>query len=332
MRPFSSSVDTYPPVERILALKNPISKNGLRGERQLQDLVGFSELPFDVLETDREPDVTGDRLLDKLEETDILYVIGGDGTVNVAIEPAVQKQALLLPTRSGNANDLAMSTNGRLAPWRIYSDYLRGDADATSVHPIEVTIDNGKDSESRYAINYSSFGYAALASLYINQPWQHPSLKHIFDTLPPSLKNAMRLPREGYLLAKAAAKTSSFDYCEPNTGEGDEKIIQAADVTVVHSERMAKLGRFNVRHTDPFVFSSLLTEASVVAIGQQFINMMHGKIVGKHVTDLTFRAVNNSGNVLYYQVDGEAFPLPNSSTINIGLADSTLRVLNTRFN
>lgn len=314
----------HPSLERILVLKNPVSKNSARGKRQLEDLVEYSGLHMDTVETARDPAVTQDRL-EALEPTDLLYTIGGDGTINQAIGPLSRRRALLLPSRSGNANDLAMSLNGRKAPWQIYSDYLSGKAKVAAVHPIEVSIKSSAGVETAHANNYVSFGYAALASYYLNQP-RPPTFNRAVNALTPRLRTAARIPMEGYLLGKAAMHAKPFDYTSAET----DVVEEVVDASVVRSERMAKFGRFNIRHADTFLFASKLTETGVLAMGNQFVKMMRAKTTGKYVTDIAFRAVNTSGMHLYYQVDGEAFPLPEVSNVSVGLAQSPIRVLSTR--
>ncbi|MDB5169363.1 MAG: hypothetical protein JWO41_719 [Candidatus Saccharibacteria bacterium] len=303
--------------ERILVLENPFCKNAARGNRQLPDLIEFSGLASDTVQTDRDFAVTADRLKNVLEPTDLLYVIGGDGTVNQTLEPLIRSQALLLPTRSGNANDLALSMNGRRAPWKIFSDFKHGMASDVKVHPIEVTINSNDLQEIGYAVNYASFGYAALASHYLNQPWQHPRFQQAYYKLPALAQNLVGLSREGYLLGKAAVDAEPFQYSDQD---------YAVDITAVHSKRMAKLGRFNVQHTDPCMFAVHLPQAGVLAIGKEVAKMAQGKTAGEYVSHLAF-SVGPTGSALYYQLDGEAHPLPNHSNISIGLARDSVRIL-----
>jgi hypothetical protein len=309
-------------LERILVIENPYSKNGARGRRQVQKLIDSSELHFDLIETDRDPEVTASHL-DILEPTDLLCVIGGDGTVNSVIKPLLRVGALLLPTRSGNANDLAMSMNGTKKPKDVYSSYTNDEAHAISAHPFEVNVDG----DIKYAMNYASFGYGALASHYLNKPWQSLKLKNTYDRLPRTAQNIVRFQRDGYMLLKAAADAGLFEYKLQEA----EQSAEAADVTLVHSERMAKLGKFNVRHDDPFFLSSILAKAGVVAMTEQFMKMMRAKMVCTvNDRDIKFNINSLNGDTTYYQVDGEAFPLSKTSNIGVRLADKAVRILSTR--
>jgi hypothetical protein len=313
------------PVERVVVLENPISKNGARGNRQLQDLLEYSELPHVPVLTDRDPLETVGRLRDTLEPTDLLYIIGGDGTANSAVVPALESQALLLPTRSGNANDLAMSLYGRQPPWKTFANYMNDPETQTlAVRPIAVDIENGTSMERKYAINYTSFGYAALAAASLNQPWAHPRLKKVFDTLPVAIQNLARLPREGMLLAQAAMNATLFDYTTPDSKEPNIA-VPAADITIVHSRRMAKVGRFNVEHTDPHVFMAVSPKNGVRAISTQFVKTMRGNMAGEYVSDFNFRATNTTD--LYYHVDGEAFTVPEAARVSVSLARASLWLL-----
>jgi diacylglycerol kinase family enzyme len=313
------------PVERIVVLENPITKNGPRGHRQLKDLLDYSDLPYDTVTTDHDPLVTADRLRSALEPTDLLYIIGGDGTANCAIAPTLSADALILPTRSGNANDLAMSLNGRRAPWRTYAESItQNGIESVSIRPIIVTIDDEKSQQQKYALNYTSIGYAALASVYLNQPWSSPTLKQVYTTLPNRVQNIVRLPREAYLLSKAAFSAPLFDY-ELFNGIDEGKVESASDITVVHSRRMAKVGRVNISHRDPHMFMAITTDRGPVAIGEQLAQMMLGESRGAYSPEIQFHY--SSEAQIFYQVDGEAFPLPGNAFISVQLGRQSLRFL-----
>lgn len=300
------------PVERIFVLQNPVSKNCIRGARQLADLLEVSGLPSITRETDCDPDATIESL-SILEPTDLLYVIGGDGTVNSVIKPVAEAGALLLPTRSGNANDLAMSMNGRKKPRQVFKDYQRGKATVISSRPIQIDISTENATESRLAINYVSLGYAALASRYI-------------DALPRSQRSIASLFKEAYALIRAAHDIDQFLI----TPEGTNEPVPIVDVSIAHSARMAKVGLFPIRHDDNFMLTATIAESNIRTLGTQFIKMMFGKMAVKSVESLSFDFVNPTNQALYYQVDGEASPLPNAANINISLAQKPVRILSTR--
>jgi diacylglycerol kinase family enzyme len=312
------------PVERILVVDNPYSKNGPRGRKQLDELLDFSGLPFDTIETDYDPLVTADRLNGTLEPTDLLYVIGGDGTVNAALKPLVEHGGLLLPTRSGNANDLATSLNGRDKPWEVFSSHLNSNGHDVNAYPLVVSVED----TSRYSINYASVGYGALASNYLNDPWPSEKARRLYDALPRRAKNMARFPRDGYMLLKAASDAGLFEYTP--VGNETEETILVSDVTFVHSPRMAKLGRFEMNQTDPDFFASVLKKAGALAMTGQFIKMMSARMKGKHLLTAAFQVHSPNGKQLYCQVDGEAFKLAESADIRVGLSQRPVRVLSTR--
>ena len=148
----------------------------------------------------------------------------------------------------------------------------------------------------------------------------------MLTALPAQLRPLARIPLEGYRLLEAARISQRFG-CRVEDGESFE---QAADITVVHSERMAKLGRFNVRHFDGHVFSSVLEDGGMLAMGRQFVKMMRGKMAGENVIDRSFKIDNPSEHPLYLQVDGEATPLPNSARVNFGLSEGHIRILSAK--
>ncbi len=314
-----------PAVEHIVVLRNPYSRNLARGERHLQRLVEYSGLMPDSIETSPDPDETAERL-NGLEPTDLLYVIGGDGTVNQTIGSLIRSQALLLPSRSGNANDLSMAVNGHTSPWRVFRGFKRKEIASSAIHPIEVNINAGDIIHTALALNYASVGYAALASNYVNRPWQHPNLKRIIDTLPGALQTATRLPRDGHALGKAAWDAQHFAYAE----HGAVEWRPVVDVSVVHSRRMAKFGKFNIDHTQPDMLSSVLTRTGFLAMAYQYTKMVRGKMVVEQTAGLAFCAENIVGNPFYYQVDGEASPLPDRCNVKIALGSESLRILGKR--
>ncbi|MCA9323980.1 hypothetical protein KC992_02665 [Candidatus Saccharibacteria bacterium] len=317
-------------LERIVVLKNPVAKNGHVGNRQLTDLRNFLGLPSVTVTTSIDRDETIDSL-GILEPTDLLYVIGGDGTVNQTIPSLVSSGAVLLPTRSGNANDLARSLNGKMEPWQVFQRLGEHGVRPEEVRPIQVDITDivtGLQS-SGFAINYASFGYAALASDYINTPWAEGLVKRLYDAAPRQVQKGMRLPREGSMLLRAANDITPFVISITNRQPKFE--AKAVDISVTHSPRMAKLGRFPISHMSDEMLFSHLSEAGKGAMLRQFILMMFGKMKVEPIADISFDlSAGAHEHGMMYQVDGEAAKLPNNCHINIRLSDASVKALVTR--
>ena len=313
--------------QRIFVLENPVAKNGHIGNRQLQDLINFTGLKQDRIYTSRDPVETGGALSEELEPTDLLYVIGGDGTVNMATEALMDTKAIVLPTRSGNANDLARALNGNLAPWEVYREaFTNGVLRSVEVRAIQVDVDRLDNTfhDRKYAMNYVSFGFAALASEYVNRPWEHQLMYELYKVLPPKVQAAMRLPREAVQLGKAARDISPFEVIV-----GDQR-REVVDLSFVHSSRMAKLGRFPLEHTADYMLSSMLSEKGVGAMAGQFVRMMFKAMSVEQTAGAEFCVSSGADNQqLFYQVDGEAHALPKTSIVSVSLADKFIRALST---
>lgn len=308
------------PIERIVALQNPFSSNGERGNRQLEELRRISGLPVEPIMTDIDPTVT-DGKLKILEPTDLLYVIGGDGTINQTIGALMASQAILMPTRSGNACDLAVSANGRNEPWQIYNNYKNrnGGANINVSHPIEVTLGNHGDETPVYAINYVSFGYGALAMRYINGIPRTNS-----NGSSSAIKRVAGMRREGSKLMQASKDMRPF---KVTFQDDNEKLIK--DISFVHSPRMAKLGRIPISHTDDQIFESIVEDINRLNVPAYFLKMMLARLPGEYITSTSFRLDKCSNNPLYYQVDGEASLVPDDNDITVGLAQKPVRILST---
>ena len=313
--------------QRIFVLENPVAKNGHIGNGQLQDLINFTGLKQDRIHTSRDPVETGGALSEELEPTDLLYVIGGDGTVNMATEALMDTKAIVLPTRSGNANDLARALNGNLAPWQVYQEaFMNGALRSVEVRPIQVEIEDmqGRVHDLSLAMNYVSFGFAALASEYLNRPWESQLIYELYKNMSPKVQALMRLPSEARQLARAARDINPFEVVI-----GDTR-FETVDLSFVHSSKMAKFGNFAINHTDDFMLSSMLSEKGVGAMAGQFVRMMFKAMSVEQTAGAEFCVSSGADNQqLFYQVDGEAHALPKTSIVSVSLADKFIRALST---
>jgi hypothetical protein len=310
-----------PTIDRIVVLENPVSKNGALGRQQLDIIRNLVQLGYRHISSDPDPDVTHGKL-DILEPTDVLFVIGGDGTVNPSVRALERSQAVLLPTRSGNANDLSRAAYGRQPTWQVFRDFISGETVASAVRPIQVEIGAGSQSVSELAVNYASVGYAALASEYVNRPWKNQELKRMIERLPRRARNGIRLPRDGYQLLDAAHDAKPFGYVE----YGSIDVRHAVDISVTHSSNMAKFGQFKVAHTEPHLFHSVLTRPGRLQMLRQYALMTQAAMAGDYRRSVGFELTGEQDDQLFYQVDGEASPLPEGSDVYIGLSSRTIRI------
>jgi hypothetical protein len=177
--------------------------------------------------------------LAKLDDTILLAIIGGDGTVRFVISELLQarsKKALkatILPLWGGNASDLAHMANGRRRS-SVRQILRRGQR--VAVKPMEYTLRAGRKTEEGFAMCYISFGAVASTAEVLDKS----KLIRLTSKLP-----AVRLLAEVAVGFYGLARASRF---LASATRQHEKLY---DLLLINGPRMAKLYRTPAKLSSP---------------------------------------------------------------------------------
>jgi hypothetical protein len=229
--------------DRCLLVINPRGSSYKRSEKLRQSLSkSFSDDSLVVLRLTKAEFASPKHLareLEKLDESSLLAIIGGDGTVNMVISKlllAKSKKALLatvLPLWGGNASDLAHMANGRRRS-SVRQILRRGQRIA--VKPMEYTLRKGHTRETGFAMCYISFGAVAFAAEVLDKS----RLIRLTGKLP-----AVRL------LAEVAVGFYGLAMARRFRASATRRHEKLYDLLLINGPRMAKLYRTPAKLSSP---------------------------------------------------------------------------------
>ena len=310
--------------DRLLVYYRPDGPSVNIARRQIDDLQESKYAhKVDIRETSPHGAEANQELFaNTLQEGDILVLVTGDGTANLAIQALtnqylISKESLrrtpILPLGGGYANDLDVMLNDsrhRIAP----SDIIEHGR-VVGFRPIKATM-TATDGvgRTRHAGAYISLGASAQSAWDINQPAHRSSrLQKI-----PGVKDL----HKGAAIARSLYGASMFKLEQ----EGDER--ETYELIFANGWRMAKgVLHFSQRLTDRGVYwcevgGKDFTTLSCT-VGQLLLRNLRGHTVDG-ATEFTIRTST------FIQFDGEAERIPYGTGISIGPADIALNAVTTR--
>lgn len=305
----------YPAVDHVVAVTHPFAKNGHRGQEDLADLQNNFGLHVRPVITTPDRDETVSLIANAIEPDSLVLILGGDGTVNSTARAFMESEhdPLMIATHSGNACDFARATNGRNSASDVYtmSRFNRKAVLHRRIAPmlLQVTSPDRARVTRELAMNYAGFGFTALSSLLLNEPW-HSNLQS------PTAQRAHRLVRETGILIEAARRSPRV------AGTINGQSYYGGDVSIVHTRRMAKVARPPITHYDKELLVAVTNEG-LPANTYAMARLMLGLSVGQRRTAIDMTV--DSATVGH--VDAEPFMIDPNTHINIQLAEKGVRVL-----
>ena len=161
------------------------------------------------------------------------------------------------------------------------------------------------------AMNYAGFGFTALSSLMLNEPWRS-------RWEPLAVSKAHRLAREAGILVRAAQRSDNL------TGVINGQPYHGADVSIVHSRRMAKVARPPITHHDPDLLVAI-TKQGLPANAYTMARLMLGLQVGERHQEASLTI----DEATVGHVDAEPFTVEPQSSVRAYLAPRGIRTIST---
>lgn len=259
------------------------------------------------------------RLLEpKLDQHTLLGIAGGDGTISFIVNLLLHKpglspraqQAVLLPLWGGNANDLAYMANG-LAMFSNLESMLH-EARIAKIKPLAVSVTLNKQTTSRLAICYASFGASAYATHLMNHP------RHRY-------KKVYRIPGSR-LFFEAGSVLRALSDAKLFECEIDGVIQPLYDLMLINGSRIAKIDRAPIKLSDPFFYEVRTKHKKPVVIAY-FASLLRN-ITPKHAPIARRSLIVHDGT--WAQLDGEVEYIQKGSAVTVEHYSQPLRLLTTK--
>jgi diacylglycerol kinase family enzyme len=322
------------PPEELIVIRNPVSANSARAQRQITDLQ--TQFPFrtvDVYPTLHDPAATSEenrqanqqRVLDLLQERIDpndpspqrsrlwLVVATGDGTIRDTAEALLTaddaiRSIPILPLAGGGGNDVSSMAHGfwgkRRPAQRLPQAHIE------PVNPLECTIENEAGTTIKYALGYLSAGeIIARAAYTIDQDRGSGRIAHLIN--------------EKLLAIDALIKASPFTVLE----QGVKR--ETFDLIFANGPRMAKFLHWQQQLRDPQFTRSEVTKKDLLNITATGIRLAIGRQPSAVVPDgnrVRFQTTNEA----WIQLDGEASALPARSTVTVRRSQKSVNVVHLR--
>ncbi len=310
---------------RALVVEHPVKRDTRRYRRalrQVQHLQQATGLTVEAVHTERDSKQTQTKVLESQRPTDLIIVLGGDGTMNTVVNAQLRleqaERADVLPTKAGSSCDMYRSLIGNITG-RTALAHILTSGQRVQVHPLEVAIKKGAFDipNVQYAVNNAGIQYPARMSQVLNGGDHRNSL-------------IGRVPIAGEHLQNMLTTWRSFSELQTFTSIWDSVgSRELLGMNFIHAERAMRYGRFAIQHTDSEFLSidQIVAERSAVALDG--MRMTFGLLTGERHKYLQFTV----GNVpTFGHVDGEPFPIDAGSMVEVGLADSYVTTYSLRSN
>lgn len=292
---------------RVIFAEHPRSTNHRRAYRQAKALSKIVQVIS--VETHRDPDITREALAEVAKPGDCIVTGGGDGVLTDVVTGNYGHDISIWPIRGGNANDFAMSLNGRKTAAQIM---LQG-VDV-QFRPVQV-ITKHPDGTSKTAITpiYWGVGADGLASDNLNVRVRKTS-----NALTRTI--GFQQGREFFSTWRTMAKYPGFFVVQDIDGEEKETHVQ--DVLGLHGPRIAKHGRPGVELWQPEMSVVTSYERGLGQTLLAMVKMQQGRLHGEMATEVSFRvrAVDEEIGYVPLQLGGEVDWLPDNTEVTASLA------------
>lgn len=298
--------------ETLIIWHNPGSTNAHRTMRLIDQLhKRFPSLALEVVRTTAGSyNANQERLKAALQshtEACWLIVAGGDGTIGSAVNVIrdIGRDIPILPFAAGNSNDIATILHGRLR--RVFRASHLLSAQQTPVRPLECRIQQGNQTETRYAVTYVSFGITAQTAKTFNAP-SHRSAH--------TARHASRLRRRIHEIRTFMRILNQADafHIEEN---GQQKAL--FERIFVNGQRMAKYFRWPVLLTESAFHDVEVHSLKPTDNMQNMRKMASGHLYGTRFEDDGEIDFTTHSRVVG-QLDGETIAIKPKSRVIVTLA------------
>jgi diacylglycerol kinase family enzyme len=225
--------------ERCLVVHRPGKSTRRYGRtwRQVNDLVVNHGLDIETYRTSPDRDATVKGIAEAYRPSDLVIVVGGDGTLNTvanAIYSAKDKPSPeILTTIAGTAADCNRSLNSRNLGERALSNVI-GNGRLVAVRALQMQIGSA-DGETHYGVNNAGLNFTGRFAVLLNSE-EHRS----------SYLRAMPFLQNTATYMASLRDRSTMDIYRNGNPVPDTLL----DWSAVHSHEAAKYGMFDISHTD----------------------------------------------------------------------------------
>lgn len=281
-------------------------------QEKIRHLSSTHNLPLTPVDTHKDSRPTQDKILQTMRDRDLLIILGGDGTVNVAVSALLRVERAKRPTivaaPMGTANDFSRNHSGRLRGVHGLTHLLRA-GKQIDIHPMVVSVENTQAStqDEYIGVNNAGFHYTGSFSRRLNSPGHRDS-------------RLRRVPLVGQLAQElrsvhnSTAELTTFTSHE----DGGDESQQLVDRTLVHARTVGKYGHFAISHVDNEFLDIPNSEATRSAIIKSAARMALGLEPGIRRTNITFMT---GMEPTVGHVDGEPFDIDPYSFVEAHLSD-----------
>ena len=297
------SLQTY---ERGLVVHHPgvNVRRYRRTWRQVNHLVVEHGLDVTSHRTSESRQDTIEAIARALRPTDLVIVVGGDGTLNMVVsalykDPDKAKPDILT-TNAGSAADCNRSLNGRHIGERALAHVLQH-GQLTKIHPLRLQI-GSEEPAVHYGVNNAGLNFTAkFAKLLNSDGRRHSRLRAI-----PMLQNAGT-----FRASLRDRRLMEIRHIESDT------LDAVLDWSAVHSHKAARYGLYDISHTDDEFLVLTQLEASAAAVALASLRMMTGNLPSERKSYVAFKTGDQP---TVGHVDGEVFDVPPESLVAVDLA------------
>ncbi len=231
--------------ERIVILYNPNASQADLALKYIDELSGskFGDIMLEPIMTSTDRALEEKYLTDLLKEGDAVITFGGDGTSTRLLNPLLSDELAhlsiaLLPVACGDSNDLPIMANGKSPSLPL--SYILDSGNIVDVNPIDTSfIGPSGDEFSISAFSYIGFGNTALIANRLNERGYRDKTN--------GSNTSRRLVEQSKIILGQSPK-SKLGVFSIRDELGARKVHE---ITVVNGSRMAKIGRFDLKLTDP---------------------------------------------------------------------------------
>lgn len=314
----------HPVFKRYVVVRNPGSTDAVPARERIRQLRALQPdagiLALETLPGGRNSN--GDLLHglhNSLDESTLLCIAAGDGTVNMVVDLLLhdpkltpgQRQTPILPLWGGNANDLATMLNGHASRAKLRRLLQRGHV--VSIRPIICTLElPGGDKQVYAAACYASFGASAYATEELERTVRKSPMRRFGGT---------RFGQEVIAVFRALIEVPTFRA----TQNGRTK--EMFERTYLNGSRFAKVIGAPLKLTDEAFHMAVIEHKHLIAVLLHIFGLADGR-EGARITMTRDRFTLE--DTVWAQFDGEAVHVPEGTTVTVTVGDQPFSALSTR--
>lgn len=323
-RPISSSCGASKmPYSRLIVISNPGSTNSGMIKRRISELrSACPEAEIILVSTSPQGRSADRRILSKhaskLGQGALICIAAGDGTINTVVEELMSDSSLsksakktpILPLWCGNANDLACMLNG--PKHRADLKRIIHEGRAVRMRPIECKMtDPGRESTTRYAASYASFGASAFVARVLAKFVRR---NRLFYKIPGG-----RFMHELAIVSRSLMRAPTFA-----VREDDNKVRDIYERAFLKGSRFAKVGGIPQKLTNESFHVVTVSHKHFSAFMYRITEIIRKKRSRKFIKkQAKFMVLENA----WAQFDGETVHIQPGTKVEVGLCKQPLYVL-----